>query len=228
MIVGIIGAMEKEIILLKEKMTIEKIEEIASLTFYIGQLYGKKVVLVRSGIGKVNAAMCTQILIDIYNVEMVINTGVAGALHPDLEVGDIVVSIDTLQHDIDASVFGDPRGVIPGMVESVFLADKRLLDIIDQITLKDQKILKGRVVTGDQAIGCGITKTLLYEHFHGFCVEMEGGAIAHVCYLNKIPFLIIRAISDKADEKVEVNYNEFIELAAKNSSFLLENILIKL
>lgn len=84
------------------------------------------------------------------------------------------------------------------------------------------------MLTGDQAIGCGETKNLLHEHFQGFCVEMEGGAIAHVCYLNEIPFLIIRAISDKADEEVEVNYNEFLELAAKNSSFLLENILLKL
>lgn len=120
MIVGIIGAMEKEIVLLKEKMKIEKIEERSSLSFYIGQLHGKTLVLVRSGIGKVNAAMCTQILIDIYHVEVVINTGVAGALHPGLEVGDIVVSIDCLQHDIDASVFGDPRGIIPGMTESIF------------------------------------------------------------------------------------------------------------
>ncbi len=228
MIVGIIGAMEKEIILLKEKMKIEKIEKKASLTFYIGQLHGKTVVIVRSGIGKVNAAMCTQMLIDMYNVEVVINTGVAGALHPDLEVGDIVVSIDTLQHDIDASVFGDPRGIIPGMAESIFWADQKLLNIIDKISLSDQKIMKGRVLTGDQAIGCGETKRLLHEQFQGVCVEMEGGAIAHVCYLNEIPFLIIRAISDKADEEVDVNYNEFLELAAKNSSFLLENILLKL
>ena len=228
MIVGIIGAMENEIQILKEKMQIDKIEEKASLTFYIGELYNKKVVLVKSGIGKVNAAMCTQILIDIYNVERVINTGVAGALHPELEVGDIVVSTDTLQHDIDASVFGDPRGTIPGMKESIFIADKKLLEIIDQISLTNQKILKGRILTGDQAIGCGETKTLLHKHFKGYCVEMEGGAIAHVCHLNKIPFLIIRAISDKADEEVEVNYNEFLELAAGNSSFILMNILEKL
>ncbi|MPW25387.1 5'-methylthioadenosine/adenosylhomocysteine nucleosidase [Alkalibaculum sp. M08DMB] len=225
MIIGIIGAMEKEIVLLKEKMIIEKTVNQSSLEFYVGKLNDKEVVLVRSGIGKVNAAMCTQILVDIYNVELIINTGVAGALHPDLNVGDIVVSTDTLQHDIDASVFGDPRGIIPGMDKSVFLGDEKLLGFIDDITLSDQKILKGRIVTGDQAIGCGDTKTLLYEQFEGFCVEMEGGAIAHVCHLNNIPFLIIRAISDKADEEVEVNYNEFLELAAKNSSFIVESIL---
>lgn len=168
MIVGIIGAMEKEIILLKEKMTVEKIEENASLTFYIGQLHGKTVVLVRSGIGKVNAAMCTQILIDIYHVEVVINTGVAGALHPDLQVGDIVVSIDTLQHDIDASVFGDPRGIIPGMVESVFLADQRLLEIIDQITLHDQKILKGECLLGIKLLDAEKQKPCYMSNFKDF------------------------------------------------------------
>lgn len=228
MIIGIIGAMEKEITILRERMNLTKTEERASLTFYIGNLREKNIVLVRSGIGKVNAAMCTQILIDIFHVDMVINTGVAGALHADLNVGDIVVSTDSLQHDIDASAFGDPRGMIPGLKESVFVADQKLLDIIDQITIEDHKIFKGRILTGDQGIASSEIKRFLVENFEGYCVEMEGGAIAHVCYLNKIPFLIIRAISDKADEEVEINYNEFVEFAAKNSSCILESILEKL
>ncbi|RBP62579.1 adenosylhomocysteine nucleosidase [Alkalibaculum bacchi] len=228
MIIGIIGAMEKEITILRERMDLTKIEEKASLTFYIGKLRDKNIVLVRSGIGKVNAAMCTQILIDIFHVDVVINTGVAGALHPDLNVGDIVVSTDSLQHDIDASVFGDPRGIVPGLKESIFVADQKLLDIIDGITIEDHKIFKGRVLTGDQGIASSEIKHFLVENFEGYCVEMEGGAIAHVCYLNEVPFLIIRAISDKADEEVEINYNEFVEFAAKNSSYMLESILEKL
>mgnify|MGYP001210862198 FL=1 len=228
MIIGIIGAMEKEITILRERMDLTKIEEKASLTFYIGKLRDKNIVLVRSGIGKVNAAMCTQILIDIFHVDVVINTGVAGALHPDLNVGDIVVSTDSLQHDIDASVFGDPRGIVPGLKESIFVADQKLLDIIDGITIEDHKIFKGRILTGDQGIASSEIKHFLVENFEGYCVEMEGGAIAHVCYLNEVPFLIIRAISDKADEEVEINYNEFVEFAAKNSSYMLESILEKL
>ncbi len=228
MIVGIIGAMEKEIIILRERMDITRVEEKASLTFYIGKLKDRNIVLVRSGIGKVNAALCTQILIDIFNVDVVINTGVAGALHPDLDVGDIVVSTDSLQHDIDASAFGDPRGVVPGLKESIFVADQKLLDIIDEITIEGHKILKGRVLTGDQGVASSEIKHFLVENFEGYCVEMEGGAIAHVCYLNQIPFLIIRAISDKADEEVEINYNEFVEFAAKNSSDMLESILERL
>ena len=228
MIIGIIGAMEKEITILRERMDLTKIEEKASLTFYIGKLRDRNIVLVRSGIGKVNAAMCTQILIDIFHVDVVINTGVAGALHPDLNVGDIVVSTDSLQHDIDASVFGDPRGIVPGLKESIFVADQKLLDIIDGITIEDHKIFKGRVLTGDQGIASSEIKHFLVENFEGYCVEMEGGAIAHVCYLNEVPFLIIRAISDKADEEVEINYNEFVEFAAKNSSYMLESILEKL
>lgn len=226
--IGIIGAMDKEIVLLKEEMSIEQVEQKAGLTFYIGKLKGKAIVLVKSGIGKVNAALCAQILVDVYGVGLIINTGVAGALHPDLEVGDIVVSIDSLQHDVDTSVFGDPRGIIPGMEESVFQADERLLTLVENISIKGHKIIKGRVLTGDQGIGCGDIKEFLYREFKGCCVEMEGGAIAHVCSVNKIPFLIIRSISDKADEAVEINYNEFLELAAKNSSTILQELLAKL
>ncbi|MFZ7134612.1 MAG: 5'-methylthioadenosine/adenosylhomocysteine nucleosidase [Eubacteriales bacterium] len=227
--VGIIGAMEKEIALLKEGMIIKDTKEVASLMFYKGELEGHDVIIVKSGIGKVNAAMCTQILIDQFQVSMVINTGVAGALHHDLEIGDIVVSTDTMQHDIDASIFGDPKGTIPGMPISIFNADEKLLAVIDEI-LKENKyknIYKGRILTGDQAIGNNEIKKELYQGFKGYCVEMEGGAIAHVCHLNGIPFLIIRAISDKADEEVEMNYMQFLEMAAKKSSDLLKNILSK-
>lgn len=228
--VGIIGAMEKEIVLLKESMILRDTQEIASLVFYQGMLNGHEIVLVMSGIGKVNAAMCAQILIDRFNVDMIVNTGVAGALHHDLNIGDIVISTDTLQHDIDASIFGDPRGIIPGMTTSIFQADKELLNIIDNIIRerKTENIYKGRIVTGDQAIGNKEIKKFLITNFQGYCVEMEGGAIAHVCHLNKVPFLIIRAISDKADEDVEMNYNDFLEMAAKNSSDLLKDILIRI
>ncbi|NTW72050.1 MAG: 5'-methylthioadenosine/adenosylhomocysteine nucleosidase [Eubacteriaceae bacterium] len=222
--IGIIGAMETEIVMLKEKMIIKSQKKIATLDFFEGDLNGKHIVLVKSGIGKVNAAMCTQILIDIYNVHIVINSGVAGALHPDLEVGDIVLATEVIQHDIDASIFGDPRGTIPGLDVSVFKSDQRLLNISDNIDT-EHRIFKGRIVTGDQAIGDSATKDYLYKTFGGYCVEMEGGAIAHVCYLNDIPFMIIRAISDKANEEVEIDYGQFMAESAKKSCMILEQML---
>nr|WP_246798101.1 5'-methylthioadenosine/adenosylhomocysteine nucleosidase [Alkalibacter rhizosphaerae] len=174
--VGIIGAMESEIAMLQDKMEIQNTKEIATLTFYEGVLRNKPVVLVRSGIGKVNAAICAQILIDRFGVEAIINSGVAGALHPDLEVGDIVLATEVMQHDIDASIFGDPRGTIPGLKESVFPTDPRLLAACCS-TRQGYRILQGRIITGDQAVGDSETKEFLYHHFHGYCVEMEGGPL---------------------------------------------------
>lgn len=228
--IGIIGAMEQEITILKENMATPKMQRIASLDFYNGKLDGHDVVVVKSGIGKVNAGMCTQILIDRFEVELIVNTGVAGALNEELDIGDIVVSTDTLQHDIDASIFGDPRGTIPGMSRSIFKADEKMLSVIEDIIKEKGRkdIYKGRILTGDQGIGCNDTKNLLVDLFAGYCVEMEGGAIAHVCHLNEIPFLIIRAISDKANEDVELNYSEFMDMAAIKSSNLLRSIINKI
>lgn len=222
--VGIIGAMETEIAMLKEKMVVTQTRDIATLTFFEGSLGKAQVVLVRSGIGKVNGAMCTQILIDHFGVEAVINSGVAGALHPDLDVGDIVLATEVMQHDIDASIFGDPRGTIPGLKESIFPTDRRLLDACC-LEPKDGRLMKGRIVTGDQAVGDSETKAYLYHHFQGICVEMEGGAIAQVCYLNQIPFMVIRAISDKANEEVDVDYNAFMVSSAIKSAAIVEEML---
>ncbi|SHE43399.1 5'-methylthioadenosine/adenosylhomocysteine nucleosidase [Alkalibacter saccharofermentans] len=223
--IGIIGAMESEIVMLKGKMKIATKKTVASLEFYEGTLNERSIVLVKSGIGKVNAAMCAQILIDVFNVEAIINSGVAGALHPDLDVGDIVIGTEVMQHDIDASIFGDPRGVIPGMDVSIFKTDRRFLDACDTIK-GSSRLYKGRILTGDQAIGDSATKEYLQSAFNGWCVEMEGGAIAHVCHLNKIPFMVIRAISDKANEDVELDYSSFMAESAKKSCVILEKMLL--
>ncbi|WP_332310669.1 5'-methylthioadenosine/adenosylhomocysteine nucleosidase [Alkalibacter mobilis] len=222
--IGIIGAMETEIQMLKEKMTIADVREIATLVFYEGTLAGKQIVLVKSGIGKVNAAMCAQILIDRFEVEAIINSGVAGALHPDLDVGDIVLATELIQHDIDASIFGDPRGIVPGLKCSVFKTDKSLLEACEKSS-KSFRTFKGRIVTGDQAVGDSKTKDFLHSEFKGYCVEMEGGAIAHVCSLNEIPFMVVRAISDKANEEVEVDYGKFMKESAIKSCIIIEGML---
>jgi adenosylhomocysteine nucleosidase len=226
--IGIIGAMDEEIVLLKEKAEITSVEHVLGLDFYRGKLYEKDIVLVRCGIGKVNAAACVQVLVDRFSVDCVINTGVAGAIYHRLQIGDIVISKDAVQHDMDTSVLGDPVGIIPRMEESYFHADKRLMALAkkasEQMETK-HNIFLGRIASGDQFISTKPQKQRIWNTVGGYCAEMEGGAIAHVCYLNQIPFVIIRSISDKAEGEAVMDFAEFVHIAAKNSSELVENIL---
>lgn len=226
--IGIIGAMEEEVNILKEQMQEVKVTRIASMDFNEGVIAGKQAVIVRSGIGKVNAAICTQILSDVYRVDAVINTGVAGSLRNEIDIADIVLSTDALQHDVDATGFGYEPGVIPRMEQSIFTADKKLLDLakaVCQEELPEIGVHTGRIVSGDQFISDTQKKKWLVESFQGYCTEMEGAAIAQTAYLNNLPFLIIRAISDKADHSAEMAYNEFEEIAIKNTVKLLTGII---
>ena len=199
--IGIIGAMDEEVKALADMMSGVETATVAGMVFKKGQLKGKDVVVVRSGIGKVNAAVCTQILADRYNVDCVINTGVAGSLKNEINIGDIVISSDAIQHDMDATGFGYKMGVIPRMPVSVFEADRKLIDAARAAcseAVPEIGVFEGRVVSGDQFITDKDTKKRLVETFAAYCTEMEGAAIAQAAYLNSIPFLIIRAISDKA------------------------------
>ena len=201
--IGIIGAMEEEVKALADMMSGVETATVAGMVFKKGQFKGKDVVVVRSGIGKVNAAVCTQILADRYNVDCVINTGVAGSLKNEINIGDIVISSDAIQHDMDATGFGYKMGVIPRMPVSVFAADRKLIDAARAAcseAVPEIGVFEGRVVSGDQFITDKDTKKRLVETFAAYCTEMEGAAIAQAAYLNSIPFLIIRAISDKADD----------------------------
>ncbi|MBQ1688286.1 MAG: 5'-methylthioadenosine/adenosylhomocysteine nucleosidase, partial [Lachnospiraceae bacterium] len=153
--IGVIGAMDEEVSRLKEKMQVKKVEKKAGMEFFEGELAGKDVVIVRSGIGKVNAGICTQILVDDFGVEAVINTGVAGSLKNEINIGDIVLSTDALQHDMDATGFGYEHGVIPRMEQSTFVADKKLVELAKQVNEEvnsDIGTFVGRVVSGDQFI----------------------------------------------------------------------------
>ena len=224
---GIIGAMDEEVSKLKEAMEEVEITQKASMDFYKGKLSGKDVVVVRSGIGKVNAGMCTQILSDLFEVDAVINTGIAGSLNADIDIGDIVLSTDALQHDMDATGFGYEPGVIPRMETSIFTADKKLRSIAKQCCKKvnpDIDVFEGRVVSGDQFISDKAVKEKIVKCFAGFCTEMEGAAIAQAAYLNKIPFLIIRAISDKADDSATEDYPTFEKKAIEHSVKLVKAI----
>lgn len=221
---GIIGAMDEEVAKIKEQMEDVSVETKASMDFYQGKLNGRPVVVVRSGIGKVNAAMCAQILADRYQVDAIINTGIAGSLNADIDIGDIVLSTDTIEHDMDAVSFGYPLGQIPRMDTLSFTADKKLRTLARKVCEQvnpDVKVFEGRIVSGDQFISDKDKKKWLVDNFSGFCTEMEGAAIAHAAYLNQIPFLIIRAISDKADDSATVDYPTFEAKAIEHSVRLL-------
>lgn len=222
--IGIIGAMDEEVAKIKEQMIEVVVTNKAAMDFYKGSLSGKPVVVVRSGIGKVNAAMCTQILVDDFGVEAVINTGIAGSLDADIDIGDIVLSTDTLEHDMDAVNFGYPLGQIPRMDTLSFEADSNLRKLAKDVCERvnpDVKVFEGRVVSGDQFISDKEKKNWLIDNFAGLCTEMEGAAIGHAAYLNQIPFLIIRAISDKADDSATMDYPAFEAKAIEHSVRLL-------
>lgn len=222
--IGIIGAMDEEVNAIIEKMTNVESKEKAGMTFNKGTLEGKEAVVVRSGIGKVNAGLCTQILVDDYKIDAVINTGIAGSLKNQIDIGDIVLSSDALYHDMDATGFGYDFGVIPRMESSVFKGDVRLINLAKECCERvnpDINVHIGRVVSGDQFISDKAKKDWINEHFDGYCTEMEGAAIAHAATLNNIPFLIVRAISDKADNSATMDYGEFEKKAIIHSVNLI-------
>lgn len=226
-VIGIIGAMDSEVSAIYEKMTSKEIIEINHIKFYKGLLFGKNVVVIKCGIGKVNAALCTQLLILKFDVKKVINTGIAGAVGNSLNIYDFVISTQTVYHDFDTQFFGYKLGQVPGLPEK-FDADSKMVELaistFEKSELsKNHKMQKGLIASGDQFISGGNAKKNILEKFHPLCVEMEGCAVAHACYLLKIPFVIIRCMSDCADDTVKTSYEE--EKASKLSSdFLLEVI----
>ncbi|MGA8944045.1 MAG: 5'-methylthioadenosine/adenosylhomocysteine nucleosidase [Thermoactinomyces sp.] len=226
-VIGIIGAMEEEVASLLEQM--DQVESCIyfGINYYRGILEETPVVLCKSGVGKVNAALCSQILIDRFHVEAIIFTGVAGALDPQLDIGDIVVSTECQQHDVDASALGFPRGTIPFQEVSLFPADPDLVRwaVSAGKSLDEAKIVPGKVLSGDQFISDPLTVKELREQLQGSCVEMEGAAVAHVCWLAKIPYVVIRSISDRADHSAHVNFAEFTRLAAGRSSEIVCRLL---
>jgi adenosylhomocysteine nucleosidase len=228
MTVGIIGAMEEEVAVLKKEMELEEIVTVASMEFCKGLLCGKDVVVVRSGIGKVNAAVCTQILIDRFGADVIINTGVAGSLDAKIDIGDMVVSTDLVEHDMDTTAFGDPLGQVPRMDTFSFPADVELVKkavLANEEANPDIKTFTGRIVSGDQFVSSPDVKDKLVENFGAKCTEMEGAAIAHVAYLNKVSCVIIRAISDKADNSASMDYPSFEKKAIEHSLRLVRNLL---
>lgn len=226
--IGIIGAMEEEVAELKKDMQIDETIEQAGMVFCKGSLGGKDVVIVRSGIGKVNAGICAQILVDRFGVDTLINTGIAGSLDAQIDIGDMVISTDALHHDMDATIFGDPAGQIPRMDTLSFPADEKLVKkavAANEKANPDIHTFTGRVVSGDQFVASDEVKEKIRSNFGGLCTEMEGAAIAHTAYLNDISYVIIRAISDKADNSAHVDYPEFEKMAIARNIKLVQEML---
>ena len=229
--IGIIGAMDEEVEKLKASITDAKTEEHNGLTFVTGKLNGKDVTVVRSGIGKVNAGACTAVLIDCYKVDYVINTGIAGSLDAHIDIGDIVISEDAVQYDMDATNFGYKLGEIPRVGTLEFKASDKLIAFAEEENRRvnsDIHTFIGRVCSGDKFVSDGETKEWIIKHFQGKCCEMEGAAIAQVAWQNKVPFVIIRAISDKADNSAHMDYPAFEKKAIEHCVRLTEALVARL
>ncbi|MCR5621931.1 MAG: 5'-methylthioadenosine/adenosylhomocysteine nucleosidase [Treponema sp.] len=228
--IGIIGAMEVEVKALRSLLVDAKDTKAGGLDFTEGSHDGVSVVIVRSGVGKVNAALCAQRLALQFGVTHVINTGIAGAMAHGLKVLDFVVSTDALYHDMDATGFGYKRTEIPQMSCSNFPADKGMVEAAKKAfpslpEAEGHKLVEGRIATGDQFISDRAVKEQIRTSCDPACVEMEGAAIAHACYLNGIPFVIIRCLSDMADDVGENTYSFNEEAAANLSAALVRKML---
>lgn len=229
-VIGVIGAMKAEVEILKRWMDISRTDTIAHAEVYVGTLESRPVVLVESGIGKVNATLITSLLIDRYDVDMIVNTGVAGALSNELDVTDMVVSTTVVHHDVDAMEFGYAFGQVPGM-PAAYDADEKMVGAAVKVLEKNKTIqgFKGLVASGDSFIADSAQKSSIIGNFsNALAVDMESASIAQTCHQFNVPFIIIRSISDKADQAADMTYEEFLKKACINSSEAVKLLLNEL
>lgn len=227
MVVGIIGAMKVEITRLLECMEIDKAESISSMDFFHGKIDGYCVIIAACGPGKVNAAICTQTMILRYAPDLIINTGTAGSLSTGLGVGDLAIASAVVQYDIDTTALGDPRGLVSGidMIEfncAPFIIEN-LVESVDRLNYE-----VGIIATGDRFLGSIEEKQAILNHFDAIACEMESASIGQVCYMNRVPFGIIRSISDNADHESCIDYTEFLEMAASKAASIVRIFLEKI
>jgi len=229
--IGIIGATAEEVVTLKDALEGMKVTKIAEMEFCEGKLGDKSVVVVQCGMGKVNAGICAHTLINNFGCTKIINTGVAGSLDNRLDIGDLVVSIDAVQHDFTVEAIGFEKGEIPYTGRYAFPADEEMRKAALEAQKKvapDIHAYEGRICSGDQFVSEDEQKEKIIADFGGMCCEMEGAAVAQVCYLNNTPFVVIRAVSDKSDGSRSVEYETFKEEASKNCArivqYMVENM----
>ena len=217
--IGIIGAMESEVRELISRLDSPVTESFSGVDFHLGRLLGKQVVIAKCGVGKVFAAICAEIMILKYSPALLVNTGVAGAIAPGIITGDVVVARRLVQHDMDTSPLGDPKGLISGINVIYFETDVKAKDILlAAATELEISASPGTSATGDRFVASREEKERLLSEFTASACEMEGGAVAQVAYVNNTPFIVIRAISDSADGSATVDYPTFLAEAAKNSA----------
>ena len=219
--IGIIGALDIELERLIGAMQEPVHREISGVPFTCGKLLGTDVVIARAGVGKVNAAVCAQTMALIYEPELIINSGVSGALSPELRVGDVVIGTDVVQHDVDTTALGDEPGFVSTVDRLSFpldnFASTAIAAAAEELGIR---AVRGRIASGDQFVASTERKEEIVRLFSAVTCEMEAGAIAHVCFLNRIPCAVIRSISDGGNEEAPMSYEEFLPLAAKNSAEL--------
>ncbi len=217
--IGIIGALDEEVKELISKLENHNEEEIGSIAFHTGVLCGKNVVIAKCGVGKVFAALCAEAMIIRYSPELIINTGVGGALKNGISVTDTLIADKLVQHDMDTSPLGDPKGLISGINIVYFKADERAVSLAksaaDKLGIVNHV---GTVASGDVFVSTKEQKERIIKEFSASVCEMEGAAIAHVAYVNKTAFAIIRAVSDSADDGSSMDYLKFLPIAAKNGA----------
>lgn len=222
--IGIIGAMSIEIESLKNLMTDIKCETAAHINFYIGKLNGIECVISVCGVGKVNAAICTQIMISRYSPKAILNVGVAGALKEDIKIGDIVIADYVIQHDIDTSAVGDEKGFISGLniikIPCSKSINKKILNISSEL---NEHIHIGTIATGDQFIACNKKLINIRDTFGAIACEMEAGSIGHVCFANEVDFAVLRVISDNANSNSRIDYNKFKFVVVEKNTHLIIN-----
>ncbi|CEM63046.1 5'-methylthioadenosine/S-adenosylhomocysteine nucleosidase [Treponema phagedenis] len=235
--IGIFGAVQQEVALIQEQLQGSSIQK-ANLIFYEGKLHNHEIVLVCGGVGKVNAALCTQILISEFKVDALINTGAGGGTADNIEVFDMVISTDTVQHDVDATAFGCPRGLVPNMDSAFWRADENLRNLAmkafalckeqyaDEMKNCEQAV-EGRIASGDIFVADAKLREKIIKEFEPLCVEMEGAAIAQTAAVNNVPFIILRCISDNAGKhaSAKIAYDEFSKEAAKISALIVLEML---
>ena len=224
--IGIIGALDGEVESLISKL--EEREEILAggILFHRGRLLGKEIIVAKCGVGKVFAAMCAEAMIIRFSPDLVVNTGVGGAIAKDIRVLDIIIAERLVQHDMDTSPLGDPKGLISGINKIYFETDERAKELL--LAAAEEcgfKARGGTVASGDVFVASGEMKERIAADFGADACEMEGAAIAHVCFVNATPCVVIRAISDSADDSSSMDYMEFLPLAARNSSLITERLI---
>ena len=226
--IGIIVAIEEELNEMLKILSNIQEKEIYDLRFFEGKINSTEFVIVKCGVGKVNAARVTQILINSYNVKYIFNIGVAGALNPELNIGDIVIADKLVQHDFDITAFEHKKGYITGVGDYIYSNEElvnKFQEVAKKISDNNFKIKKGIIATGDIFCTEVRMKEKIFEKFSADCVEMEGAAIAQVCYLDKIPFIVIRSISDSPNGNNAIVFDEFVSLASKRCVKILKKFM---